>query len=403
MIGANEAERRRNAASGAGTVFDFHPEVDALRAAGAVHRGSVADLLGADVPTVANEEVGAHFTVLTFATAEQVFRDHERFSSEHGYGPEVAKYWGANILMMDEPDHRRYRSLAQPAFAVKTMKSWEQRWLTPMLDQLIDDFPASGPVDLYGDYCAKFPVNTIAMGFGIAPDDVDMFHAWVSDSQGGPAHVNEYLTRIIDERRASPNDDDVIGLLAQSEVEDEDGRHMLTDAEILGFANLMLTAGAGTTYRTMGMLLVELLKRPELLAAVRDDRSLIPAVVEETLRWSPPVPFFPRMAMVDTEIDGVPIPAGSLIDVFVAAANRDPQRWDDPHAWDPAREPQAHVGFGFGPHFCIGNQLARMELQVGLERLLDRLPRLALDRSVPEPRVTGLLFRMPTGVPAIIG
>lgn len=404
QIGANDSERRRNTANGAGRVFDFHPRADELRGECSVQAGTAAELFDttADVETRVALK-GPRYTVLSFDVAEHVFRDAARFSSEHGYGAETARYWGANILMMDEPGHRKYRALAQPAFAARTMGHWEKRWLAPMLDNLIDKFPASGPVDLYNDYCAPFPVNTIAMGFGIASEDVPMFHEWVNDPATGTAPMNEYLTKILAERRRNPDDSDVIGLLAQSEVEDDDGRHSLTDREVLGFANLMLTAGAGTTYRTMGVMLLKLLQHPDVLERVRHDRALIPRVVEETLRWSPPVPYFPRRAMTDTELAGVPIPAGSLIEVMVAAANRDPERWEEPHTWNPDRKSYPHVAFGFGPHFCIGNQLARMELQVALERLLERVPRLELDRSVPEPQITGLLFRMPTAVPAIVG
>jgi cytochrome P450 len=254
-------------------------------------------------------------------------------------------------------------------------------------------------------------VRTIAGSFGVPPADAEQIHLWVLQFTGGgtPEEAAEavrafdrYLTHIVEPRRADPHDD-VISLLAESEVVVDDGSHRLTDEEVLGFARLIILAGAGTTSRTCGFLLQQLARHPEIYARVRDDRSLLMPVIEETLRWSPPVTYFMRRAATDTELAGVAIPEGSFVQLAVGAANRDARRWDRPHEWDPDRDLLPHVAFGFGPHFCIGNQLARMELRVALERLLDRYETFVCDPAASETEIDGLLFRFLPRLPVILG
>ena len=406
-----EAELQRNLASGARVVYDPYPLLDELSAEqGAVIRGEVTSTFGLPpVPGMSSEHEHAFFTVGYDAT-EQVFRDNVTFSSAK-VGGAVVMNWGANILFMDEPEHRTYRALAQPAFAIKTMQSWEDRWLGPILHDLLAALPDRGKTDLYHEYCARFPVKTIASAFGIAPDDAEQYHEWVLHMSGGGTpeqalsaiqSISDSLHPIIEARRASGTDDDVIGLLAASEVADADGTHRLTDPEILGFAFLMLTAGAGTTYRTFGFLLREVIANQELLARARRDPAFIGPLVEEILRWSPPVLFFERMATVDTELAGVHIPEGSLVQAGVGPANRDPNRWERPHEFDPDRERLPHVAFGNGPHFCIGNQLARMELRGALVALLERYEDIVLDPDQPYPETSGLRFRQMDGLPVVV-
>jgi cytochrome P450 len=401
---------QRNLATGAHSVFDPHPVFDEMRERSAVHEGAITTFFG--LPPLPDARDYEHeFTVVSYDAVEEVFRDNVRFSSD--VGDVVTTKWGANILFMDEPEHRTYRALAQPAFALKTMQSWDERWLRPILCSLLDELPASGPADLYHEYCAQFPVRTIASAFGVDPDEAEQYHQWILHMTGGGTpeqsaqavrNIADSLVPIIEARRASGSEDDVIGLLAASEVPDDDGTlHRLTDAEILGFANLMLTAGAGTTYRTFGFLLREVIADQALLARVRSDPQLVVPLVEEILRWSPPVLFFERVAAVDTVLDGVAIPRGSLVQPVVGAANRDPSRWEQPHQFDPDRERLPHVAFGSGPHFCIGNQLARMELRTALQLLLDRFDSIVLDPDQPYPETSGLRFRQMDGLPVLVG
>jgi cytochrome P450 len=190
----------------------------------------------------------------------------------------------------------------------------------------------------------------------------------------------------------------------------------LTDDEIFAFLLLILPAGVETTYRASGNLLTALLCEPApaamqnetmrrsgapapLLDAVRADRALVRGALEEALRWEPPITSVMRMAARDCVLDGVEIPAGTNVNVSVAAANRDPARYPDPDRFDPTRKNIAHLTFGGGPHLCLGMHLARMEATVAINALLDRLPDLRLDPNAPKPRVVGVAFRSPVALP----
>jgi cytochrome P450 len=177
----------------------------------------------------------------------------------------------------------------------------------------------------------------------------------------------------------------------------------LTDEEIVSFLRLLLPAGAQTTYRTLCNLLLGLLTHPDQLKAVYDDRSLIPQAIEEGLRWEPPLIGFGREATVDTEIEGVPIAAGTMVNLVIAAADRDPSRWDHPEEFDIFRPQLPHLAFGSGNHVCLGIHFARMELRVAMERIFERLPDLRLDPSVEDVYIGGLGARSPDVLPVLFG
>ena len=164
---------------------------------------------------------------------------------------------------------------------------------------------------------------------------------------------------------------------------------------------MLLTAGAGTTYRGLGSLLVALLGNPDQLERLRADRGLLEPAVEEGLRWEQPLSAVTRLATRASELGRVAIPEGSFVHAAIGAANHDPARWDDPDRFDLGRVPQPHVTFGGGAHFCIGVHLARMEMKAGLEAVLDQLPGIRFDPDEPAPYVTGLTFRMPTALPVM--
>jgi cytochrome P450 len=177
----------------------------------------------------------------------------------------------------------------------------------------------------------------------------------------------------------------------------------MTDEETVSFLRLLLPAGAQTTYRTLCNLLLGLLTHPEQLDAVYADRSLIPQAVEEGLRWEPPLVNFGRIATVDTEIEGVPIPAGTVVNLVVAAAGHDPQRWDRPEEFDIFRPSRPHLAFGSGSHVCLGISFARMELKVAMEQILERLPDLRLDPAAEDVFIGGFGARSPDELPVVFG
>ncbi len=199
------------------------------------------------------------------------------------------------------------------------------------------------------------------------------------------------------DRRRQPRQD-LISDLANAEL---DGQR-LSDEEIFSFVRLLLPAGVETTYRSTGNLLFTLLSDPGQLDSVRSDRSLVAQTIEESLRFETPLLNITRLATRNTEIDGVPIPAGSTIMLMLAAANREETRYADPDRFDIGRgDPKPHISFGHGPHVCLGIHLARMEMRVALNLLLDRLPNLRLDPEDDDPHIRGQVFRSPTAIPVL--
>jgi cytochrome P450 len=188
-------------------------------------------------------------------------------------------------------------------------------------------------------------------------------------------------------------------VLAQAEL---DG-HRLTDEEIFAFLRLLLPAGAETTYRSSSNLLFGLLTNPDQLDALVTDRSVLPRAIEEGIRWEPPLTAIVRMTTTATDIDGVPVPEGAVVNVCMGAANRDPSRWEKPERFDIFRPVHQHVSFALGPHTCLGMHLARMETTVAMETVLDRLPNLRLDPSADDVHIRGRAFRSPQSLPVLVG
>jgi cytochrome P450 len=251
-----------------------------------------------------------------------------------------------------------------------------------------------------------FPIQVIAAMLGLPPADLPRFHRWavelisiiVDIGRGIEASqkLREYFAGILSERRAAPRDD-LISVLALAEL---DGQR-LTDEEIFAFLRLLLPAGAETTYRSSSTLLFGLLTRPEQLDALRADRSLMKRAIEEGLRWEPPLTGIARLAMRDTELAGVRIPAGAVVSVCLGAANHDDTRWDRPDEFDIFRDAKPHLAFAYGAHTCLGMHLARMETRVMMNALFDRLPGLRLDPAAEDVHITGLGFRAPRALPVL--
>jgi cytochrome P450 len=291
----------------------------------------------------------------------------------------------------------------QPSFVPSRAVWWLNKWTREVAGGLIDAFAGDDRADLNTDFCAPIPLLTITGSFGITVEEaLDVRAAVISDGRD-VLTLARLLIPIIAARRERPGDD-LISVLVQEEVTDEDGVvHRLTDEEVLAFAFLLLAAGSGTTWKQMGITIVALLSHPEVLAKVRKDRALLRSVVEESLRWTPTDPVFSRFVAKDCELGGVQLPAGAIVHACLAAANRDPARWDHPDDFDPFRPPNGHLGFGFGPHTCLGAHVARMEITHGIGALLDRFPDLQLDPDAPAPKFIGLYERGPDAVPVRLG
>jgi cytochrome P450 len=306
------------------------------------------------------------------------------------------------MLYMGGMQHRRYRTLVQPSFVPTRAKWWIERWIDSTVHVLIDGFAGDGSAELNVDFCAAIPVLTITGSFGVPSDQALAVRAALRP--GAPGGENELVTILapIVAARRNATADDLISVLVEAEMTDEDGTvHRLSDAEIYSFAALLLAAGSGTTWKQMGIVLSALLARPDVLDTVRNDRSLVPAAIEESLRWAPTDPMFSRFVTEDTEFFGANLTAGSVLHLCLGAANRDPERWEDPDGYDVRRPPRSSLGFGSGAHICLGMHVARAEMSVALNALFDRLPNLRLDPAAAPPELIGMYERGVTEIPVV--
>ena len=328
-----------------------------------------------------------------------VLRDGDTFSSrinDDTMGP----FMGRTILAMDGDEHRAYRNLVARAFRASALERWEEEVISPTVEGLLDEIAPKGSSDLVHDLTARFPVQVIAAIIGVPLEDHDQFQVWADEINFGPRDpkrskaasdaITAYLEPIVAERRRDPQGD----LLSDLVTAEVDG-HTLDDDHLYGFLRLLLPAGAETTFRMFGNALVALLAHPDVLAEVTADRSLLPTVIEETLRWETAVTMVNRETTEDTEVGGCPIPKGAGILALVGSANRDEGHYESPDEWDPHRAPKPHMAFGTGIHQCLGMHLARLELRVGLDAVLTRLPNLCPDPAFPAPAIRGLPFRSP--------
>jgi cytochrome P450 len=346
------------------------------------------------------------FMVYRHEEVAQMLRDNETFSSAiiiDAFGDALGKHV---MLGMDEPEHGRHRALVSKAFSQKALARWEDELVGKVGNELIDQFAPRGRADLSREFTFPFPTQIIAGLLGLPREDYPQFQRWsisllsiLFNRERGLAAseaLREYFVPILADRRRQPREDLISGL-AQAEIDGE----KLSDEEIFSFLRLLLPAGVETTYRSLGNLLFGLLSNPRQLEAVRGDRSLIPQAIEEAVRWEPPLLTITRVATRDTELAGVPIPAGSSVMPVLGAANRQEERYQDPDQFDIFRSARAHIGFGHGVHVCLGMHLARLEMRVALNLLFDRLPNLRLDPGGDDPHIRGQVFRSPTSLPIL--
>jgi cytochrome P450 len=345
------------------------------------------------------------YHVTRYADVEHVLRDGKTFSSSIN-AEHIGQFMGELILAMDGSEHRAYRNLVAHAFRASALERWDTQLIRPTISRLLDAIAPAGRGDLACDITSKYPVQVICGLVGVPLDDSAQFHRWAELINTGPLHperghaasqaMREYLAPIVEDRRDNPRVD-LISDLVHAEI---DG-HQLTDEKIYGFLRLLLPAGAETTYRVMGNALVALLTHPDTMTRVLADRSLLPAVIEETLRWETSVTQVSRVAATDTEIGGCPVEAGAPVSVITGSANRDEARYEAPDEWRIDRPPQNHLAFGTGQHQCLGMHLARLELRVGLDEILTRLPNLRLDPDAAPPVIQGFAFRGPDAIPVL--
>jgi cytochrome P450 family 142 subfamily A polypeptide 1 len=338
------------------------------------------------------DEANDLWAAASYAAVKQASVDTESFSNAGGIRP---KYPPLPMMIdFDAPEHVRRRRLVSEGFTPRRVRAMEDR-LTLVCDALIDRVCERGGCDFVDELAAPLPIIMIGDMLGVAPEDRDDLLRWSDDmikGQGSPDHTamdkamhafigyTDYINPVLADRRATGSTDDLVGVLAHAEIDGDS----LDDASLIHETLLILIGGDETTRHVISGGVEELLAHPDQhdkLAA--DPDGLMQGAVEEMLRWVSPIKNMARTATHDVDLAGAQIHAGQEILLLYPSANRDEAVFDDPETFDITRSPNPHMAFGFGAHFCLGNQLARLELRVMVERLLARLPdlRLAVGRD----------------------
>jgi cytochrome P450 len=394
--------------TGGGYEMDPYPAFHLLRQTGPVHPGVVHSLIGwkedAYFQGLPHSD-RPHFSVFGYEACDQAFRDNETFASSPGPIDIDEVGIDNSLIAMGGSEHRRYRSLVQPSFVPAKASWWIENWIQITVNALIDELENDGRAELNIDFCAAIPVLTITGSFGIGVAQALELRESLRPEEGGSlATFIAMLAPIVAARRDKPQDD-LISVLVQAEFADERGKkHHLSDNEIYSFSNLLLSAGSGTTWKQMGIVLMALLLNPALLDAATTDRSVLRAAIGESLRWTPTDPVFARYLSKDVDnYFGCDLPKGAVLHMCIGAANRDPTRWENPDQFDPFRPVKPALGFGGGSHICLGMHVARAEMFAGIGALLDRLPNLRLDPEAEPPRMIGIYERGPTEIQVRFG
>ncbi|WP_397589134.1 cytochrome P450 [Sphingorhabdus sp.] len=378
---------------------DPYPRIHELMEQGSVVEGSYRDQF-TEIRDVQTGDL-AQVMVLGYDAVMHVLTHPEIFTNREAFLPSLGVSFGESISVMDAPDHTRYRRIFQKAFLPQVVAKWGETIVDPVVNALIDKFIDTGKADLVHQFTHHYPFQVIYAQIEMEPEQGPVFHklaiaqllSLIGAPQGQEAtqKLGTFFGELLRIRRENPGTD-LVSDLARAEV---DGDY-LPDEVLISFLRQLINAGGDTTFRGTSALLTALLTHPDQLDAVRADRSLISQAIDEALRWEvPPTSTF-RYVIQDTEIDGVKIPKGTFINLVLASANRDPRKFSNPDKFDIFRERKhRHVAFASGPHLCIGQHLAKMEMTRALNQLFDRLPNLRLDPDMPPPQLIGHILRSP--------
>ncbi len=366
---------------------DPYPDYAALRNNGQVHRSRLC-----------NAWVLSHYR-----DVDTVYRDWRRFSSDPtkaaipGKRSVIPDPGTPSMLSLDPPAHRRLRSLVNKAFTRRAIDALEPR-IRSLMHDFLDRIDDPSGFDLMKAVARPLPVTVIAEMLGVPAEDRPRFRDWterrariveptISAAERADAvrvadELDAYFAPIVEKRRSNPRDD-ILSALARAEEEGD----RLDARETLNMLRLLLVGGNETTVNLIGNGMLALLRCPDQLQRLRDDPSLIPAAVEELLRYDAPVQINLRRVVEDCEINGFPVKRGEDLILLLGSANRDPEQFRDPDRLDVARSEGSHSSFGRGIHHCVGASLARLEGRIAIEVLLERFSSIGL--ADPPPRFRG--------------
>jgi cytochrome P450 len=322
-------------------------------------------------PVVFNDQQGM-WSIFKYVDVQRALTDHASFSSQAYSGGDNPI--GRSMINMDPPRHHQLRSLVSLAFTPRAVARLEQR-ITDVTYELLDAVERQGQMDVIDDLAGPLPTIIIAEMLGIPSEDREKFKLWTNQLIGSAPHegidpqrvMTEYYRQIFEARRREPRDD-LVSALLEAQV---DGEH-LSETDLLGFCILLLLAGNETTTTLLGNALQTFTEHPEVMEELRADPSLIPAAIEEVLRYRSPVRLLLRVTQQEVILGEQALPADTGIVAWLASANRDEEQFPHPDTFDIHRAPNRHLAFGYGIHFCLGAPLARLETRIALEAMLAR-------------------------------
>ena len=333
--------------------------------------------------------------VFRYEDVLSILTDYSRFSS-HAYEL-TGGFLSNSLIAKDPPDHRKLRNLVNQAFTPRAVAHLSDR-VTQITQELLDEVRHKGAMDIVADIAFPLPAKVIAELLGVPGEDWNIFQRWArvdssdaaSRRESGQSMQEEmfnYFTDLLEERRRSPRED-LISSLSVAEVDGE----RLSEPELLSFCTLLLAAGQETTKNLITNAIVCLTDHRESMERLINEPALMPTAIEEILRFLPPVWFLFRQTKADVELAGQHIPANQVVLAWTASANRDPARFPDPDRFDIEREPNRHLAFGHGIHFCVGAPLARLEAKIALPMMLQQLKNLQRVEGVPITVRAGIVF-----------
>ena len=338
------------------------------------------------------DEAGNVWGIALYEDVFALSKDNQTWRNSGGIRPDQPRM--PQMIDMDDPDHKKRRALVSKGFTPRQVADRERRVREISVD-LIQRAKARGEFDFVKDIAAWLPLITIGDMLGVDPADYSDLLEWSENMMLGTGTTSmevilkaaaafeayqRYQRLVLEDRRKNPKDD-LVSILVHAEVDGE----RLSDDELLGETLLILIGGDETTRHVLTGGMYQLLRNPEQRAALAADPAKIPTAVEEMLRWVSPIQNMARTASRDALLRGQKIRAGQKLILLYPSANRDAAVFADPFRFDVARRPNDHIAFGLGGHFCLGANLARLELRVFFEEALRRLPGLELASDAPPP------------------
>jgi cytochrome P450 len=360
------------------------------------------------------------YAVFKYNDIKSVLQDAATFTS--GFiAKGLGTFFGGDgliIIAMDGDQHRKARGLLQPVFTPQSVNPWRAEIERSIREEFIAPLVPNKRADLM-DFALYFPIRVIYALIGFPQENIGDFYEYaamgltiLAGPKNDPAEeeaarqnavaasqgLYDAVINLVAQRRAEgAGGDDLISRLIRAEFEDR----RLDDMEIATFVRSLVAAGGETTTRTFSSVMTLLLQRPELVARVRDDRSLVPKLIDEAIRFEPTSTVKVRQAARDVEIGGVKIPQGALVQCVIASANRDEEIFENADEFDIDRKLKPSFTFGYGPHMCIGQFVAKLELSAAVNAVLDLFPNVRLDPDQPAPEIQGGQLRGASSIPVI--